>query len=163
MGKLSTPERIKAATKKMDAAATHLERVVGEIKAAPRADKVAITDAVRDAFEKMRSAKSALERLQMMEDGGVPLRDAIVGSLRHARRSMTYLKQAREMLGVQRGDQVGEEKTAEQLDRWAAESALKDDLTTAEGHAERLAQVLAALEARITGDEVTCGPVTTDP
>jgi hypothetical protein len=155
MGKVSIPGRIEAATKKLDAAAMHLERVVGEIRAAPRADKVAITDAVRDAFEKMRSARAALERLQGIETDGMPLRDAIIGSLRYARRSIGYLKRARAKLGVQRGDQVGEDKTAEQLDRWEAERTLNEGLTAAQGHAERLARVLEELKEGLAGDKVT--------
>ena len=155
MSKSSIRERIKTASQKLDSATTNLEQVVSEMKVAPRADKVGISDLARDAFTKMRSAKTALERLNKLENEGTPLKEAITSALRRARKIEDFLRRAKSEIGFQSGDQVGEDKTAEQLDRWVAERALSEELVAAQAMAERLTQKLELLEKSLEVVEKT--------
>ena len=55
---------ISAAQQELSAAESELERVLGEIRVALRAEKTGVTSAVEDAFAKLRRAKSRLAALQ---------------------------------------------------------------------------------------------------
>jgi hypothetical protein len=62
--------RLQSAKDKLADAQSDLERVIGEIAAAPREDKTGVTPAVELAFEQLRSARDAVAKLEALLVGG---------------------------------------------------------------------------------------------
>jgi hypothetical protein len=56
-------ESVRRAEQEILDAERELERVIGGVDALPRAQKVTLTDSVRDAFEKLRAAKVRLAEI----------------------------------------------------------------------------------------------------
>jgi hypothetical protein len=57
-------KKIDVAKDDVDAAEGELEKVLSEISVAPRAEKTTVSKVVEEAFGKLRSAKSDLDKLQ---------------------------------------------------------------------------------------------------
>jgi pyridoxal biosynthesis lyase PdxS len=64
MDKALLVEKIGAATSELNEAVAHLEKVIGEIRSAPRAEKTSITIVVKEAFAKLNAARTSLEELK---------------------------------------------------------------------------------------------------
>ncbi|WP_437965023.1 hypothetical protein WMF04_35965 [Sorangium sp. So ce260] len=63
-------EKITAAKQEITDAETNLEKALGEIEIAPRADKMAVSEVVQEAFTKLRAARTNLVELE-----GIVMRD----------------------------------------------------------------------------------------
>lgn len=63
-------EKITAAKQEITDAETNLEKALGEIQVAPRADKMAVSEVVQEAFTKLRAARTNLVELE-----GIVMRD----------------------------------------------------------------------------------------
>jgi hypothetical protein len=63
-------EKIEAALAEVCAAEESLERALRELDTAQRADKVVVTDVVRSAFTRLRTAREALASLHELVDKG---------------------------------------------------------------------------------------------
>jgi hypothetical protein len=84
------------------------------------------------------------------------MQKAIRSALDHAREISDQLRKAKADLGFQRGDQMCEDKTAEQLDRWSIESKLGEGLTAALAHTEHLIQELEGLDEALGHTDSSC-------
>jgi hypothetical protein len=56
--------KVRSAKTALAEAETNLERAIGEIRSAPRAEKVAIGDVLETAFERLRRAKTDLAEIE---------------------------------------------------------------------------------------------------
>ena len=56
--------KIEEATREMTAAESDLDRILREIRVAPRAEKTTISEVVQKAFSELRNARSKLVELQ---------------------------------------------------------------------------------------------------
>jgi hypothetical protein len=61
-------EKVDVALAEVSAAEESLERALRELSAAPRADKVVVTDALHRAFARLRTAREALASLRAAVD-----------------------------------------------------------------------------------------------
>jgi hypothetical protein len=61
-------EKVAAAKRDISAAESHLDRVVKEIQAAPRADKTTIGKVVEDAFSNLSAVRANLAELERLVD-----------------------------------------------------------------------------------------------
>ena len=71
MSSVTAPElkqKADLALAEVSAAEESLERALRELNSAPRADKVVVTDAVRSAFTRLRTAHEALASLRAAVD-----------------------------------------------------------------------------------------------
>ena len=66
MNKKALLEKIAAAKVEMGAAEVDLEKVLREIRVAPRAEKTTMSDVVQKAFVELRSAKARLLELETL-------------------------------------------------------------------------------------------------
>ncbi|XYH94506.1 hypothetical protein ACMHYB_42740 [Sorangium sp. So ce1128] len=57
-------EKVAAAKKEIADAESNLEQALGEIQSAPRADKMAVSEVVQEAFTKLRAARTNLIELE---------------------------------------------------------------------------------------------------
>ena len=59
-------EEIKGANNEIAKAADALQTLLGDLEAAPRTQKVTVSEVVREAFERLRRAKARLVELQKL-------------------------------------------------------------------------------------------------
>jgi hypothetical protein len=64
MNKAAVLAKIEAAKNEMTAASSDLERILREIKIAPRAEKTKISEVVEKAFAELRAARAKLVELE---------------------------------------------------------------------------------------------------
>ncbi|MGK3991665.1 hypothetical protein [Sorangium sp. So ce1024] len=64
MQKKTLLEKVTAAKQEIADAESNLERALGEIQVAPRADKTTVSEVVQEAFAKLRAARTNLIELE---------------------------------------------------------------------------------------------------
>ncbi|WP_437285363.1 hypothetical protein [Sorangium sp. So ce406] len=64
MHKKTLLEKVTAAKQEIADAESNLEQALGEIQVAPRADKMAVSEVVKEAFTKLKAARTNLTELE---------------------------------------------------------------------------------------------------
>jgi hypothetical protein len=59
-------EKIQAVKEELAASSAHLDKLLGEIEDAPRAEKIGVSAVVRDAFDRLIAARAHLEELEIL-------------------------------------------------------------------------------------------------
>lgn len=68
MDKALLLEKIVIATKNLNEAVANLEAVVGQIRSAPRAEKIGISIVTKNALAKLNAARKTLEELEVVDE-----------------------------------------------------------------------------------------------